>query len=143
MTDTLYERVFASTLENLALVLPEALDALQAAGCVSAENRHCLRLCLEEGLVNAVKHGNAGDASREVALAITTDADSVWICIRDEGGGFDPKSVPEPEPAQKGGRGVCLMRHFMDEVDYDTDEGCLRMRLNRGAATGTKGLGDE
>ncbi len=43
--------------------------------------------------------------------------------IRDQGRGFDPNSLPDPtDPAnleKAAGRGVLLMRSFMDEVSYN------------------------
>ena len=43
--------------------------------------------------------------------------------IRDEGPGFDPHSVPDPtDPANLeriSGRGLVLMRTFMDRVEYN------------------------
>jgi anti-sigma regulatory factor (Ser/Thr protein kinase) len=131
VTDTLYRRAFPSSFEQLGEVLPEALDALEKAGWLAQENKHCLRLCLEEGLVNAITHGNRGDASRMVHIAIAEENGGLTISIRDEGGGFDPSLVPEPEPAQLGGRGVCLLRHYMDSVEYDMATGCLRMSLRQ------------
>lgn len=135
VTDTVYERSFPSTLEKVGEVIPEALDALAAAGWLAPENRQCLHLCLEEGLVNAITHGNRGEPDRTVDIAITEERGGLTICIHDEGGGFDPALVPEPEPAQMGGRGVCLIRHFMDSVEYDKANCCLRMSLRPGAAS--------
>lgn len=43
--------------------------------------------------------------------------------VRDEGTGFDPSALPDPtDPAnldKSSGRGVLLMRTFMDRVDYN------------------------
>jgi len=43
--------------------------------------------------------------------------------IADEGPGFDPKSLPDPRDSESlesvSGRGVMLMRLFMDEVTYN------------------------
>ena len=133
MTETLYKNSFPSSLENLTEVIREALSALEQAGWLESENQHCLRLCLEEGLVNAITHGNQSDAERVVDIRILAEADSLQICIRDEGGGFNPALVPEPKSDQLGGRGVCLIKHFMDGVEYDAEDNCLRMRLRRSA----------
>ena len=43
--------------------------------------------------------------------------------VRDEGSGFDPSSIPDPLQAKNldaiSGRGITLMRMFMDEVAYN------------------------
>lgn len=60
--------------------------------------------------------------------------------IRDEGPGFDPSRIPDPtEPEnleRASGRGLLLMRSFMDEVDYNSrgNEVTLVKRPSRAAA---------
>ena len=44
------------------------------------------------------------------------------IVIRDEGNGFAPEEVPDPTAPERiplpSGRGIMLMRTYMDEVSY-------------------------
>ncbi len=45
------------------------------------------------------------------------------IYISDEGDGFDPQAVPDPTAQENleipNGRGIMLMRAYMDMVEYD------------------------
>ena len=52
--------------------------------------------------------------------------------MRDEGEGFDPNSISMPPCDQLGGRGVCLIKHYMDEVTFDHAQQCLDMVFSRG-----------
>lgn len=81
-----------------------------------------IKLALEEGLTNAIKHGNGYDRTKIVEVAYDVDRQKTVIVITDEGRGFDPNSVPDPtadENLEKPcGRGILLMRKYMDQVDY-------------------------
>lgn len=105
-------------------------------------------VAIEEALVNAIVHGNLeipselrerGDDAYETGIATRRGQPPyqerrvhVWaaltdekatVVIRDEGPGFDPADVPDPtDPenlAKPHGRGLLLMRAFMDEVTYN------------------------
>lgn len=90
-----------------------------------------IKLALEEGLNNAIRHGNAGDPSKTVRLETDIDPRRAVIVITDEGGGFDPQTVPDPcadENLEKpSGRGIMLMQAYMDEVHYNQAGNQLRI----------------
>lgn len=105
-------------------------------------------IALEEAMLNAYYHGNLEVSSelresdhkayydlarqrsqqepycrrRIFVTAKTTQTESVYT-IRDEGPGFDPSQLPDPtDPAnleRPSGRGLLLMRTFMEEVIYN------------------------
>ena len=85
--------------------------------------RFAIKLALEEGLSNAIKHGNRHDPTKNVEVHLDIDAERTVIRIIDEGKGFDPGGVPDPttdENLEKpSGRGIMLMRAYMDEVRYN------------------------
>lgn len=75
-----------------------------------------------EAAANAVLHGNKKDPAKKVtAVFELTDAE-LKISVADEGPGLDPDKIPDPlapENVMKGsGRGVFLMRAYMDEVHF-------------------------
>jgi len=85
-----------------------------------------VRLALEEALVNAIKHGNGMDPAKQVHIECQFQDDRVRIVIEDEGTGFDVSSVPDPTTDENldkpGGRGIMLMRSFMNFIEYN-DQG--------------------
>jgi serine/threonine-protein kinase RsbW len=99
---------------------------------------HCfaVRLAFEEALINAMKHGNRMDPSRQVRLAYRISPERVEIRVADDGAGFHPECVPDPtvdENLQRPcGRGIMLMRSYMDEVTYSADGTEVRMVKHRG-----------
>lgn len=82
-----------------------------------------IRLALEEALINAIKHGNQLDRSKNVHISYRLVLDCFEIHITDEGPGFDPCDVPDPTAVENlerpCGRGLMLMRHYMTEVNYN------------------------
>jgi serine/threonine-protein kinase RsbW len=82
-----------------------------------------VRLALEEALVNAIKHGNGLDPTKEVLVTCQISNDKVRVVIEDQGPGFRLQDVPDPtedENLEKpGGRGIMLMRAFLSVVEYN------------------------
>lgn len=94
-----------------------------------------VHMALEESIMNAIKHGNRRDPAKQIKLIIQIFSDRFEAVIRDEGCGFCLASVPDPtadENLEKSsGRGVMLIRQFMDDVEYQ-DGGCqIQIRKNR------------
>ncbi|MFV0444336.1 MAG: ATP-binding protein [Planctomycetaceae bacterium] len=81
-----------------------------------------MRLALEEGIVNAIKHGNGLDPDKKVMVECEVSEERVTVVIEDEGPGFDPGDVPDPTEEDNlekpSGRGLMLMRAFMSRVEY-------------------------
>ena len=86
------------------------------------EVRFAVKLALEEAIANAVTHGNRCDGSKTVTIRYAVNRDRAVVIVRDEGPGFLPEDVPDPtEPhrlALPSGRGIMLIRAYMDEVRY-------------------------
>jgi serine/threonine-protein kinase RsbW len=99
-----------------------AVAAAMAREDYPERDRFGLRLALEEALVNALRHGNRGDPSRRVAVRWRVTRDCVLVEVEDEGEGFDAARVPDAlAPENLGrpcGRGLFLMRHYLDGVRY-------------------------
>lgn len=94
-----------------------------------------VHLSLEEAIVNAILHGNAGDAKKLVEITFQISETELRVEIVDEGTGFNPDALPDPtadENLEKpSGRGVMLMRHYMDDVQYNKTGNHVSMRKKR------------
>ncbi|GAC1357045.1 MAG: ATP-binding protein [Acidobacteriaceae bacterium] len=81
-----------------------------------------IAMAVREAAVNAVLHGNAYDPAKQVHASFEASPESLTIRIADEGPGLDPDGVPDPlapENILRGsGRGIFLIRAFMDEVHF-------------------------
>ena len=116
------EMVIASDLEEARRAERCVLDAVHRCGYGEAAT-FAIKLALEEGLNNAVTHGNGHDPKKVIKVTYDVDANRAAISIADQGGGFNPAAVPDPraeENLQKPcGRGIMLMRAYMDEVRFN------------------------
>ncbi len=112
----------------------EILGRAEAVG-YGEDDRFAIRLALEEALINAIRHGNKFDHARKVTVSADIGAKRTTITVCDEGAGFDPAAVPDPtvdENLEKPcGRGIMLMRAYMDEVSYNTRGNEVRMAKRR------------
>jgi len=99
-----------------------AATALAAQAGLSEDARFGIGMAIREALVNAVLHGNEYDPARHVEFTIENTGSSLIFTIADQGKGLDPASLPDPlapENLLRGsGRGIFLIRSFMDEVRF-------------------------
>jgi serine/threonine-protein kinase RsbW len=90
-----------------------------------------IHLAVEEAIINAVKHGNNGDESKNVRINYFVTDEKFDIEIVDEGVGFTPKDVPDPRQGNNvfkaSGRGLLLMKAYMDSVEYNVHGNCVHM----------------
>lgn len=81
-----------------------------------------LLVATSEAVNNGILHGNKCDPNKRVCVECEARPDMLLVRVQDEGGGFDPDSVPNPlddENLMKtSGRGIFLMRSLMDKVTY-------------------------
>lgn len=118
---TFKECVIPSALQATRRPKDEILKDLQ--GCDFCEEAiFSIKLALEEALTNAVKHGNGLDPNKSVTVRWAVDDEKMVVIIRDEGPGFEPDTVPDPTTPDRlpipSGRGIMLMKAYMDEVDF-------------------------
>ena len=97
----------------------------------SKEDIFAVHLALEEAFINAVKHGNKMDPDKEVKIDYSTSLEKVEISMTDEGEGFNPDAVPDPRYGKNlyktEGRGLLLIRSYMDVVKFDGRGNSLHM----------------
>lgn len=81
-----------------------------------------IMIAVTEAVNNAIKHGNKADSSKNVSLALNLEEGMIKFRVEDEGHGFDFHNLPDPTAPENlekpGGRGIFLMKHLADEVDF-------------------------
>jgi len=111
-----------STGDAASGVCSELLSAVEAAG-FGKEAVFGIHLAIEEAVTNAVKHGNGLDLDKHVRIECVIEEDKFDIVVTDEGEGFSPCAVPDPRDAENlekpSGRGVLLMKSYMDVVEFN------------------------
>jgi CheY-like chemotaxis protein/anti-sigma regulatory factor (Ser/Thr protein kinase) len=135
-------------------------DALSLLKMCDATERMRVGVALQEAFLNAIYHGNLEVASnlrqddemifynlaklrrgqapyqnRRVYLDANITPEEARYTIRDEGPGFDPSVLPDPgdpENLEKiGGRGIYLIRTFMDHVHHNDSGNAITLLKRR------------
>jgi serine/threonine-protein kinase RsbW len=99
-----------------------AADKLADEAGLDEEERFRVTMAVREAAVNAVLHGNDYDPAKQITASFENDGKSLIFTIADQGKGLDPETLPDPlapENLLRGtGRGIFLIRSFMDEVRF-------------------------
>lgn len=81
-----------------------------------------IMIAVTEAVNNAIKHGNNSNKSKNVDLSLSLEDNRIKFVIKDEGGGFNYDHLPDPTSPENlekpGGRGIFLMKHLSDEVQF-------------------------
>ncbi len=113
---------------------------IKKCGCVPAGESE-VEIALREALANAIIHGNQENPRKHVHVNFRCKSHEVSIAAKDEGRGFDLDKMPDPTaPENVGsvhGRGIYLMKAFMDEVRFEEGGVVIYMR-KRTAQAATK-----
>lgn len=108
-----------------------ALERIQ----FSKRDIFAVRLALDEAITNAIRHGNQGDPQKTVRIQCTIRNDVLRVSIEDEGAGFRPEDVPDPRLEENlertSGRGLLLMRSYMNHVEYQGRGNILLLEKRR------------
>jgi len=80
--------------------------------------------CLNEALINAMKHGNKMDPDKKVIINAEAGSKRIIWTITDEGPGFDYVHLADPTSPENlenlTGRGVFIMKHLADQCIFNT-----------------------
>jgi serine/threonine-protein kinase RsbW len=113
------EQVLDSTLDSVDKAESIALEVAREAGFAD-EDLDRIGMSVRECVVNAVVHGNRYNAHKKVRFSLSRTPERLIIRIADEGEGFDPRDLPDPVSGDNlmrhSGRGIFLMRAFMDDL---------------------------
>ena len=128
-----FELTIPSRLEEMTAVHSLVEDAVREYN-LTDELAHWIELSISESMINAIQHGNKADPSKTATLRISSTGDHIEIIVEDQGCGFKLDKVADPTDTanllKPSGRGILIIRSFMDEVDLSENEsGGCRLRM--------------
>ena len=113
------ERFLDSTLASVDHAEEIAVGVAQRAG-FEEDDLLKIGMAVRESVVNAVVHGNRYNANKKVSFSVVKNPQRLTVRVADEGEGFDYEDVPDPLAPENllrsSGRGIFLIRSFMDEL---------------------------
>lgn len=123
---------FESKPENISLVerfIEEICDYFN----VNNDYFGNILVAINESVNNAIVHGNKCDVSKKVSIDFKVSNGCLSFLVKDEGDGFDLNSIPDPtDPSvsdSSKGRGIYLIRHLADEVNFLEDGRMVEMNF--------------
>lgn len=120
-----------STPQRIELILETKIDSialaeevgvrLAAAAGFDEDDQYKIGLAVHEGVMNAFQYGNDQQREKRICVVFELADEKLVIRVADEGTGFRIEDVPDPRTDEnmlgETGRGVLLMKAFMDEFD--------------------------
>src|ERR1700686_2963290 len=112
------------TLETLieSITLAEEIGVhVAAAAGFDEDDQYRIGLAVHEAVMNAFQYGNEQRREKKIHIVFELLHEKLVIHVTDQGTGFRLEDVPDPRDDENvlsdSGRGVLLMKAFMDEVD--------------------------
>jgi serine/threonine-protein kinase RsbW len=114
------EIILETVLDSIALAEEMSVRLAAAAG-FSEDDQYRIGLAVHESVMNAYQYGNEQRREKKIHVVFELSHDKMVIRVADQGTGFRLEDVPDPRMDEnvlgETGRGVLLMRAFMDEFD--------------------------
>ena len=127
--------ILSSHIDAVVRARVELIPKLRRLGYSQSE-MFGTQLALEETVTNSVQHGNRNDPQKRITINFVLSPQELWIEVIDEGAGFDLSTVPDPTTPDRlqvpSGRGIFLVRAFMNEVTYQDGGRRVELRKSRG-----------
>jgi len=129
------EQYLDSTLDSVDRAEELVLGVAKRAG-FGEEELMKIGMAVRESMVNAVAHGNRYNRNKKVRFRVQRNGTKLTVRITDEGEGFDFGNLPDPVAPENllrgSGRGIFLIRSFMDEVQLrQLDPGGTEITLTK------------
>lgn len=129
---------------SFELTVPSRLEALEAVQNLiteaareyhlSEDFAYWMELTICESMINAIRHGNQCDPAKKAHLKISMIGPQIEIIVEDQGHGFNLNDLADPTETKNilkpSGRGILIIRSFMDQVDLtECEGGGCRLRM--------------
>jgi serine/threonine-protein kinase RsbW len=121
----------ADKVQRIEVTLETQLDSVDLAESIAMrvaesvgfgeEDVHKIGMSVREGVINAYNYGNQQDRRKKILMTVELGGEKMTVRVLDQGKGFDVSHVPDPLDEENllrtSGRGLFLMRAFMDEFE--------------------------
>jgi len=128
-----------SAIPAISPLVDRLMRLIEGSQCVPGAEAD-VELALREALDNAVVHGNQEDPKTKVHIRCRCwPGKEISIVVTDQGKGFDFRKIVgngiTPDPNSEHGRGIQLMKAYMDEVHFERGGSEVRMRRRSRSAS--------
>ena len=125
--------IIKSIPENLRQV-EKFVDELSEELKLSDEIYGNILIATLEAVNNAIIHGNKKQEDLDVEILMEQTPEYILISVKDQGPGFNPKSIPDPTAPENlekvNGRGVFLMERLSDKIEFLQNGALVKLSFN-------------
>jgi serine/threonine-protein kinase RsbW len=118
----MYKRIKIESRVNNLRIVENAIEEVTNEIGIAQYNYGKILVSTLEAVNNAIFHGNQSSPEKIVDIEIVYKSNELKIRVSDEGSGFRPDKVPDPTTYENiealNGRGVYLMSHLADKIQY-------------------------
>jgi len=122
-----------SKIDNVSLI-EKFIDDFSEENKINADLYGKILIATIEAVNNSIVHGNKEDVNKSVYLEMQKEGNQIKVYVKDEGEGFDYENIPDPTIPENleniHGRGIYLMNHLADEVNFYNDGSVVQMIFN-------------
>jgi serine/threonine-protein kinase RsbW len=121
-----------SKIQAISPLVDRLMRLIEGSQCIPGEE-FGVELALREALENAVVHGNQENPERKVRIRCRCQpGNEISIVVTDQGKGFDLETIVRngvtSDPDSEHGRGLQLMKAYMDDVRFERGGSEVHMR---------------
>jgi len=120
--ETLLDLTLPTQISLKTALVYRMIRELKARQCLPAAGDPRAELCFDEAITNAMVHGNKLDSGRKVRVILCADGERWGAIVEDQGDGFKPSDIPNPDDLEsalrESGRGILLMDGYLNELLY-------------------------
>ena len=113
------EITFETLLESVDLAESIVMRVAEASG-FDTDDIHKIGMAVREGVINAYNYGNQQDRAKKIRMTVELEPEKMIVRVLDQGKGFELTEIPDPLAEENllksSGRGIFLIRNFMDDV---------------------------
>tara|TARA_B100001057_G_C22644143_1_gene869432 strand:+ start:105 stop:521 length:417 start_codon:yes stop_codon:yes gene_type:complete len=132
--DPVINQISLASESKSLLILEDWINSLCEAHAIGEELYGNILIAVTEAVNNAIIHGNKNDIIKKTLVNYQCSEKNLVFIVKDCGVGFDFNNVKDPtDPEnieQPNGRGIFLMRHLADEVEYSEPGNCVEIKFD-------------
>lgn len=118
------------SLADMTVLIEKVAHSMAGAG-FPRRDILSVRVALEEAIVNSFKHAYRHAPDRFVTIRHAVQGRQVLLEVEDQGAGFNPELIPDPTAPEnwerESGRGIFLMRTYMNSVSFNHRGNCVTL----------------
>jgi serine/threonine-protein kinase RsbW len=122
--------ILKSEIQNINII-EKLIDEISSRHNIHSDVYGKLLLAVVEGVNNAIVHGNKLQKEKDVVVEYDVNDKEILFQISDAGNGFDYSNLPDPTKPENiertHGRGIFLMDHLSDEMEFNESGNMVKM----------------